>query len=176
MGKTLGDLRRSESRRHDRGRCDSANNLPDRDCKKRWQKGICPLTIVIQFVYLVLSDSRTGIVSLTAGIFFWGLFRQFQKQREKDRVFRIEKIGFPLLIAILTAVLALGAAEAGGVVFEKMDARLVAVLPKKAVTPEYEKDTRKTELENDASNGRLGHLEERSGDHKDFPCFRRQLP
>ena len=123
--------------------------------KKRWQKGICLLTIVIQFVYLVLSDSRTGIVSLTAGIFFWGLFRQFQKQREKDRVFRIRKIGFPLLIAILTAVLALGAAEAGGVVFEKMDARLVAVLPKKAVTPEYEKDTRKTELENDASNGRL---------------------
>ena len=123
--------------------------------KKRWQKGICLFTIVIQFVYLVLSDSRTGIVSLTAGIFFWGLFRQFQKQREKDWVFRIRKIGFPLLIAILTAVLALGAAEAGGVVFEKMDARLVAVLPKKAVTPEYEKDTRKTELENDASNGRL---------------------
>lgn len=123
--------------------------------KKRWQKWICLFTIVIQFVYLVLSDSRTGVVSLTAGVFFWGLFRQFQKQKEKTQTFQFRKAGLPLLIALLIAVLTLGAAEAGGVVFEKMDAQLVTVLPKKAVTSKYEKDTRKTELENDASNGRL---------------------
>ena len=31
--------------------------------KKRWQKGICLFTIVIQFVYLVLSDSRTDRIA-----------------------------------------------------------------------------------------------------------------
>ena len=34
-GRLWGIYDRSESRRHDRGRCDSADNLPDRDCKKK---------------------------------------------------------------------------------------------------------------------------------------------
>lgn len=139
--------------------------------KKRWQKWICLFTIVIQFAYLVLSDSRTGIVSLTAGVFFWGLFRQFQKQKEKAQTFQFRKAGLPLLIALLIAVLTLGAAEAGGVVFEKMDAQLVTVLPKKAVTSKYEKDTRKTELENDASNGRLDIWKSGLGITKTSPVF-----
>lgn len=125
------------------------------EAEKTWQKRVCALTIAVQFIYLVLSDSRTGIVSLTTGVFCWVLFCQIRKQREKEKALQIKKLVIPLLAAVLTAAFALGASEAGGVLFEKMDVRLVKALPEKAITPEYEKNTRKTELESDASNGRL---------------------
>jgi O-antigen ligase len=122
--------------------------------KKLWQRIVLLLIFVINYTYLSLSDSRTGIISLTFGIFIAGFLALWIKRKNKGR-------HKPILLLIFTSLFAAGVLFAGDLaikkVYQPIDKKIIQELKAKNPTPTQPagKDTRKNDLQHDYSNGRV---------------------
>lgn len=119
--------------------------------EKAWKR-LAACSLVIQFFYIVLSDSRTGLVSLGTGVFVWTAIIFCRRRRKKgDSWHRAAGTG---LVAGLALVLVLsGAAEICRQQYRVLDKKLVALLPEE--WSDSGEDGRKQDLEKDTSNGRI---------------------
>lgn len=124
--------------------------------RKRGQRMVLALLFIVNFFYLVLSDSRTGMIALAAGLFFWGCLMAWIKIRKGGRTKRV-------LLFFAAGVLAACAAFAldAGVkdMYQPIDKKIEAFM--KTKNPSVPKsaagktETRKKDLQHDYSNGRL---------------------
>lgn len=125
--------------------------------EKKWLKAIWLLTILVQFIYISLSDSRTGLVTLVVVTFLWSAVSMYLKGRHKGMAAK-KTLG----VGIITGVL-LSAAVAGAVYeceqqYNVIDKKLEVAWKKKNKTiqkPVSGQVGRKKDLVQDASNGRL---------------------
>ena len=126
--------------------------------RKLWQRIGLSLLFIINFLYVALSDSRTAIVSLAAGIVFGGCLLAWIRKKSGTLWKRV-------LVPILGALLAAGIVLAGDVgvkavyrpVNQKMEETVKAQQPAlqvKKVTG-AKKETRENDLKEDYSNGRI---------------------
>lgn len=130
----------------------------------KWYWRVClAVSVLIQFGYLVLSDSRTGLVSVGVGAIVWTTALAGKRFRENGM-----KAGKAMAVSLM-----LGVAVAGGIVgmaqickqeyntHDKQMEELAKKMfpPKKSQTTKTEttpsKVGRKQDLKGDASNGRL---------------------
>ncbi|CUX34309.1 O-antigen ligase family protein [Clostridium sp. C105KSO13] len=129
--------------------------------RKWWQRIGLLLLFIIHYLYLALSDSRTGIIMLAAGLFLWHCLLAWV---EKKRSVRPKHV----LLLCIVGVLAAGTAFVGDVgvkaIYQPMDAKIEAVMKAKnpatvkspaGKTKTQKPDTRKKDLQHDYSNGRL---------------------
>lgn len=123
--------------------------------KTRWKKATWSLTIVIQFGYIVLSDSRTALVALGIGVFFWLSVAVYHNRKQLGDGWQ-KSVVRAVVLGILAAVLLVGAAYVCKQEYNVLDKKLVALLPKKIDNKKKPTQIgRKEDLEGDASNGRL---------------------
>lgn len=130
----------------------------------KWYWRVClAVSVLIQFGYLVLSDSRTGLVSVGVGAIVWTTALAGKRFRENGM-----KAGKAMAVSLM-----LGVAVAGGIVgmaqickqeYNTHD-KQIEILAKKMFPPKKSQTTktettpskvgRKQDLKGDASNGRL---------------------
>lgn len=128
---------------------------------KWYWKVLLAITMLIQFGYIVLSDSRTGLVTIGVGAIVWStaMIGRRLKKRGKTQITAMA-IGF--LIGIVIAGGIVGAATVCKYEYNAMD-KQIAVLAKKMFSPKNRnlkskaklKVGRKKDLKKDASNGRI---------------------
>ena len=128
----------------------------------KWYWRVClALSMLIQFGYLVLSDSRTGLVSVGVGAIVWTAALAGKRFREKGM-----KAGKAMAVSLLLGlVVAAGIAGTANVCKQVYNAhdKQIEVLAKKWFPPKKttskgtgtSKIGRKQDLKGDASNGRL---------------------
>lgn len=121
---------------------------------KLWQKVSLALLFLVNYVYLVSSDSRTGIMCLAAGIVFGGFLFSWIKKK-KGTCFKRALV--PLVCTVLVAG-AVFAADAGlKVVHQPIDKKIVKVLKSKNKLPSdsFDGGNRKQDLKYNYSSGRI---------------------
>lgn len=128
----------------------------------KWYWRVClALSMLIQFGYLVLSDSRTGLVSVGVGAIVWTVALAGKHFREKGM-----KAGKAMAVSLLLGlVVAAGITGTANVCKREYNAhdKQIEVLAKKWFQPKKttskgtgtSKIGRKQDLKGDASNGRL---------------------
>lgn len=128
--------------------------------KKRFVKIILALTLVVHFCYVMLSDSRTGLVALGTGVFVWTAVQSYFHWKEKGWTLR-RSAAISVLIGLLLAVGLIGTAYGCKKQYNVLDKKLEVILPKifpnrntgkKQVSGQI---GRKQDLKSDATNGRL---------------------
>lgn len=126
--------------------------------RKWWQRGICLLFFIVNYLYLILSDSRTGILALTGGILLCAFLLFWVKK--KSGIY-LKRALVSLVCGVLVAGIAFASDAALKVVYQPIDQKIVKQLvEKKAISSkpknkETRKNERKNELKNDYSNGRM---------------------
>lgn len=121
---------------------------------KLWQKVNIGLIFLVNFLYLVLSDSRTGIMCLAAGIVFRVLLFSWLKKKRGVRFKRV-------LVLLVCGVLAAGivfAADAGvKAVYQPIEKQIVKALrtKNKLSHDSVDKGNRKQDLTYNYSSGRI---------------------
>ena len=122
--------------------------------KKLWQRVGCIILFLINYLYLVLSDSRTGLISLAAGVVLVGLTLLWVRKRP---VTFLKWIIAPLVCAVLAA----GIIFAGDItikqVYKPIDKQIVKVLKakNKLLSEETDKENRKQDLKYNYGSGRI---------------------
>lgn len=66
---------------------------------KKWMQLFAVISIILSFFYIVFSDSRTGLLGLVAGLFFWFLLRVF---KSKSVIVNLCKV-FSIVVIIIGA-------------------------------------------------------------------------
>lgn len=111
--------------------------------KKLWQKILIVICGVIQYAYIVFSDSRTGVVCLAAGMVFYAVLQIF-----RDR----HAIGKKILLLVVSVLLMF----AGDVALKASYAPFDAMMKKReAQNLKPTESSRKKNLKQDYSNGRI---------------------
>lgn len=131
-------------------------------CTRKWKQRIGLLLLfIINYLYLVLSDSRTGIIMLAAGLFLWYCFLAWM---EKKRGTHPKHVLLLCIVGVLAAGTAFAGDEGIKTIYRPLDAKLEAIMKAKnptaaklpaGKTKTQKTDTRKEDLQNDYSNGRL---------------------
>lgn len=129
--------------------------------RKKVVRILLVVSMVIQFLYLVLSDSRTGMVMLAASGFLWTAFLAYRRKscKEESRRKRLVK---SICLGILASLVLAGGAYGCKQQYNLIDSKVEALLPKKP-SPGINNNNnivsgqvgRADDLVQDASNGRL---------------------
>lgn len=126
--------------------------------KRRSARVLLIFSMVVQFLYIVLSDSRTGTVMLGASGFLWTAILVYRKVRDKEGS-QIKKLAVCCCFGILTAAVLAGGSYGCKQQYNLIDSKIEALLPKKPNTDKDKKPTgqvgREEDLLQDASNGRV---------------------
>lgn len=127
--------------------------------KRKWLKALWILTIPVQFVYLVLSDSRTGLVTLGVGIFCWCVLLGYSKYKNKGYSPR-KAAAVSILFGFLLACVCIGAAYGAKQQYNRMDQKIVAFFNRGSGSTSANKKPsaqvgRKKDLVEDTTNGRF---------------------
>lgn len=120
--------------------------------RKIWQRAVVILCFVINYLYLVLSDSRTGIVTLTAGVLLAGIVYVWIKARSGEHRRRVIPA---LLCTVLAACVLLAGTYALNEAYQPIDKKIVKMLNIKKTTKPVNKTNRKKDIQKDYSNGRF---------------------
>lgn len=119
--------------------------------KHMWQKLVLSLTVIIQFLYITFSVSRSGLVSFAAGLaVFLGLY-SWQKAKGRKLLTSV-LVGF---IAVVVIVFASKAAQSGYNVFIQHENEIQRTDPLRATEETRIVVDRKEELNSDVSNRRF---------------------
>lgn len=129
--------------------------------KRKVTRVLLVITMVIQFLYLVLSDSRTGMVMLAAAGFLWTAFLAYRRKSRRGKS-RKKKLIESICLGILAAAILAGGAYECKQQYNLIDSKIEALIPKKP-TPGINNNNdkvsgqvgREDDLVQDASNGRL---------------------
>ncbi|MCI8940383.1 MAG: O-antigen ligase family protein [Dorea sp.] len=124
---------------------------------KKWLKAVWMMTLAIQFAYIVLSDSRTGLVALGVGVCIWTAYLWYVRGRRQN-IAAGKALGTGLLLGILLAAVLTGAAYECKQQYNTVDKKLEAAWQKKNKKPVKKPSGqlgRKKDLVQDASNGRI---------------------
>ena len=129
--------------------------------KRKVSRVLLVITMVIQLFYLVLSDSRTGMVMLAAAGFLWTAFLVYRRESKKEKNRRKSFIK-SICLGILASVVLAGGAYGCKQQYNLIDSKIAVLLPKK-LTPGTNNNNNKVsgqvgranDLVQDASNGRL---------------------
>lgn len=128
--------------------------------KRKALKVLLVISMAVQFLYIVLSDSRTGTVMLAAAGFLWTAFLIYRRERKKESSMG-RKLTMSFCLGILAALILAGGAYGCKQQYNLIDSKIEVLLPKKPSTdPDKDKDMtgqigREQDLAQDASNGRL---------------------
>lgn len=121
--------------------------------KKMRAKVMCTLCFLVNYLYIVLSNSRTGIVTLSAGIAFGGVLLFWMRKRSDNHK---NASVIPLLGAILAAGILFAGTYALNAAYQPIDKMIVnSINAKNKIKPAPNKPTRKQDLKKDYSNGRI---------------------
>lgn len=133
------------------------------EVKSKVVKVLLALSVVVQFLYIMLSDSRTGLIILGTALFLWTAGKLYIRKKERTN----GKTGMKALLISLAAGAAVACIAAGGVLICKqsynvLDKKIEAYVAQKKTTDSQDKDKdksgqvgRKKDIQDDASNGRL---------------------
>ncbi len=120
--------------------------------KKLWKKILAVLCFLINYLYLVLSNSRTGIVTLTAGVIFAGIVYAWIEKKSGRHVKR-------LILKLVCVIFAAGILCVGtytlNEAYQPLDKKIVKLMNIKKTTKPVNKANRKKDLQKDYSNGRF---------------------
>lgn len=125
--------------------------------EKKWLKAIWLLTILVQFVYISLSDSRTGLVTLVVVTFLWSAVSVYLKGRYKGMAAK-KALGIGVVTGVLLSAVVAGAVYECEQQYNIVDKKLEAAWKQKYKKPQKPVSGqvgRKKDLVQDASNGRL---------------------
>lgn len=125
-----------------------------RSTKKKWLKTVWIFTLFVQAAYLVLSDSRTGLVTMGIGVFLWTAVLQYRSGKRKG-LSEKKALGIGIIAGALLAAALIGAAYECKQQYNSVDKKLEAVWKKKNKANVSGQLGRKKDLVQDASNGRL---------------------
>lgn len=122
--------------------------------KNLWKRIAVVLLFVVNYLYVVLSDSRTGLLCLTTGILIGGMIYCLFGRKEKE--FK------RTVICIVGVCLAAGVVFSGSfavkAAYRPIDKKIVQILKNRnelTASTGIKTTTRKEKLEEDYSNGRL---------------------
>lgn len=101
------------------------------ECKKKSTKIFLVLTMVIQYLFLVFSDSRTGQLALAAALFVLAGIGSYNRMHGKGK----KKIILAILLACGVAVSSLVLTMGCKAVFNTVDAKIVSMMPAKNEKP-----------------------------------------
>lgn len=144
-----------------------------RSTGKKWLKIAWTLTLMVQFAYIVLSDSRTGLVTLGAGACIWTAYLWYLRGRQKN-IAAGKALGIGLLLGILMAVVLAGAAYGCKQQYNKVDKKIEVAWQKKHKAAGKKPSGqlgRKKDLVQDASNGRIDIWKSGLEIAKDSPIY-----
>lgn len=126
--------------------------------KKRWKKIPYAFILVIDYVYILFSDSRTAELSLVLAVVFWLIFSAILGSGEKKKSI----LGI-LLGTITVSVFVVGGSYVKTEYSKKIDAQIKIIdaqNTQQTVPTQSRKKPQKTErtanLEQDVTNGRIG--------------------
>lgn len=125
--------------------------------EKKWLKAVWILTIFVQFAYIVLSDSRTGQVSLGVAVFLWTAISVYNNRKYKGIPAK-KAFGIGIVTGILMSAVVIGTVYECEQQYNVIDKKLEAAWKKKYQKPQKPVSGqvgRKKDLVKDASNGRL---------------------
>lgn len=129
-----------------------------RSTEKKWLKAVWVLTIPVQFVYISLSDSRTGLVTLIVITFLWTAVSMYFRDRQKGMAAK-RALGIGIVTGVVLSAVVAGAVYECEQQYNVVDKKLEASWKKKNKTPQKPVVSgqvgRKKDLVYDASNGRL---------------------
>lgn len=127
--------------------------------KNIWKKVLAVLCFLVNYLYVVLSNSRTGVVSLTAGILVAGVLYVWMRARSGSK---IKKLVPSLLCVVLAAGILFAGTYALNEAYQPIDKKIEKMLNVKKPTKPVNKPTkpvnkpnRKKDLQKDYSNGRF---------------------
>lgn len=124
--------------------------------KKGPVKVIYVLSIILNFVYFVFSDSRTGEIAFVVSIGFF-LFIYLRDKKEPSK--RLVRIGIPLIIILCTMAVAFGGRQIMKTEYSKYYAAVMtersAAQTESQVKPEDATAQRQQNIQEDISNGRF---------------------
>lgn len=117
------------------------------DIKKIWKKVLLFLVFIINYIYIVLSDSRTGIVGLAAGLLCGGLFWVFVNRGAAGRKALVRVAG----VVGFTLVLAAGTFGVK-TLYQPIDEKIVVQLNEKTKREAAEKNAQKNTANSTSKN------------------------
>lgn len=124
--------------------------------KKLWQRCVCILIIIVNYLYVVLSDSRTGMISLGGGILLCGLLLFCMKIKQRAH---LKRAFVPLACVVVITGITFASDAALKLAYQPIEQKIVQQLEekKKIVSqPKNNKNNvRKSELKKDYTNGRM---------------------
>ncbi len=123
--------------------------------KTIWKRVSIILIFLINFIYLSLSDSRTGVISLVAGMLITGFLIAWTNRKKKSTV---KQMLLPLLCAVLVGGVVVAGDVAVKQIYHPIEKKIVNMLKPKNVKPAQpvKNETRQLDLKSDYSNGRIG--------------------
>ena len=138
--------------------------------KRKVVKALLILSMIVQFLYIVLSDSRTGTVMLAAAGFLWTAALVYRRERKKGSS-TVKTLTVCCCFGVLAAAILAGGSYGCKQEYNLIDSKIEAMLPKKPAVDQGKntntnanatKDKnlsgqvgRKQDLVQDASNGRF---------------------
>lgn len=122
--------------------------------KSMWKRIAVTLLFVVNYLYVVLSDSRTGLLCLTMGILIGGIVCCLVGRKEKN----FKRTVTCMLGVCLAAGIVFSGSFAVKTAYRPIDKKIVQILKAKNKLPKpsgKKTSSRKKDLEADYSNGRL---------------------
>lgn len=121
---------------------------------RTWGKAVYIVAIVLNFLYLVFSDSRTGEVCMVVTVAFWFMYSAIFKWRMRKGIL------LGILTAAIFAVVFMGTtsyikSQVNVNVQQQINKKVVANKSKKKISPGKKKSVRKADIQKDVSNGRF---------------------
>lgn len=114
------------------------------------------LSMLVQYAYIVCSDSRTGFVSLAVGTGVFAAWFLFRKLKGKKEAFRILlSAGVAGCIAAIVVVGSMGLNKRYDVLDKKIQAEWNRRHPAVVQAPVNPKETRANDIKKDSSSGRM---------------------
>lgn len=123
--------------------------------KKKREKIFWGMSMFVQYLFIVLSDSRTGQLALAVGLFtLTGIYTFMKREGKKYKVITA------LILGVCVALLSLGVTMGTKKVYNVVDVQITKQLEKTnghsiVDKPADTKIGRKADLQDDVSNGRL---------------------
>lgn len=126
--------------------------------KKRVIRILLVISMVVQFLYIVLSDSRTGTVMLAVAGFLWTAVLVYRREMKKGGS-QVRTLAVCCCFGILAAAVLAGGSYECKQQYNLIDSKIEALIPKKPYTGKDKTQTgqvgREQDLVQDASNGRV---------------------
>lgn len=123
---------------------------------KMWQRCVYILIIIVNYIYVVLSDSRTSMISLGGGILLCGFLLFWVKIKQGAH---LRRAFLPLACVVVITGITFASDAALKLAYQPIEQKIVQELEgKKATVPKSKSNknnVRKNELKKDYSNGRM---------------------